>query len=138
MKFSSVCLGTVLSGTASAFVAVPRPSFGAQVHQRPVTSTSSRLAFYPNDDASFAQRLKNVQAEWGKINTEGIGKFFSDELSAATQMLKEAGEADKSAKDVIGQVSTSADAFACRVLGSYLPVGAHSLSRWLRIRTTIC
>lgn len=106
MKFSSVCLGVVLGGTADAFVAVPRPSFGAQVRQRPVSSTSSRLAFYPNDDdASFAQRLKNVQMEWSKINAEGIGKFFSDELSAANQMLKEAGEADKSAKDVIEQVA---------------------------------
>lgn len=140
MKFSAVCLGAVLGGTAGAgaFVAVPKPSFGAQVRQRPVSSTSSRLGFYPNDEASFAQRLKVVQAEWGKINAEGIGKFFADELSAANQMLKEAGDADKSAKDVIEQVGAS----AVRVLAEFLtphirPVGA-LLSRWPRIRTTIC
>jgi hypothetical protein len=73
--------------------------------QQQFNSIISQLAFYPTDE-SYSERLKNVLSEWDHVKRDGIGKFFSDEITSAEKIVKgNVATAEDKANRVILDVS---------------------------------
>ncbi len=86
-----------------------RRLYSSSSEQQQYNSIISQLAFYPTDE-SYSERLKNVLSEWDHVKRDGIGKFFSDEITSAEKIVKgNVATAEDKANRVILDVSEAGE-----------------------------